>query len=122
MLGTHLDRSHAQVWLVNTGWTRGPYGTGHRIAIEDSRAIIGAILDGSLRDAEFAVDPNFGVAVPRRVPGVAEGLLDARSTWPDPEAYDRQALELAAMFHENFERLSGQASERARRGGPPRGA
>jgi len=119
MLGEHLDSSRAQVWLVNTGWTGGPYRMGHRIGIEDSRAIVDAILGGALDGIEHQTDPNFGIAVPKRVPGVAEGVLDPKSTWPDPDAYDRQAQTLAAMFGENFETLAGDAPERARRGGPP---
>jgi phosphoenolpyruvate carboxykinase (ATP) len=119
MLQRRLEASGAEVWLVNTGWTGGPYGTGHRIAIEDSRAIVDAIVGGDLASAEFEVDPWFGIAVPRRVPGVSEGLLDPRSTWPDAEAYDRQARTLAGMFRDNFETLAAEAPERAQRGGPP---
>ena len=119
MLGQRLEKGGAQVWMVNTGWTGGPFGTGHRIAIEDSRAIVDVILSGALDGVEHSADPNFGVAVPMRVPGVAEGLLDPRSTWPDPDAYDRQAAVLSGMFRENFEKLAGEAPARARLGGPP---
>jgi phosphoenolpyruvate carboxykinase (ATP) len=119
MLGDHLDGSGARVWLVNTGWTGGPYGTGHRIAIEDSRAIVDAILGGALDGVEFAPDPNFGIAVPAHVPGVADELLSPRSTWPDADAYDRKAAELAGMFRANFASLSAEAPERAQRGAPP---
>lgn len=119
MLGEHLERSRAQVWLVNTGWTGGPFGTGHRIAIADSRAIIDAILGGALEGVAFEPDPNFGIEVPKRVPGVAEGLLHPKSTWPDPDAHDRQAAKLAAMFRGNFQTLGGEVSQRAARGAPP---
>lgn len=119
MLGERLERSRAQVWLVNTGWTGGSFGTGHRVAIADTRAMIDAILRGALEEVEYAQDPNFGIAVPARVPGVAEEILDPRSTWPDPDAYDRQAARLAGMFRENFETLTDEAPERAKEGGPP---
>jgi len=104
---------------VNTGWTGGPYGTGHRIAIEDSRAIVDSILGGALDGVQFTPDPNFGIAVPAHVPGVADELLAPRSTWPDPHAYDRKAAELAGMFRANFATLSDEAPERAHRGAPP---
>jgi phosphoenolpyruvate carboxykinase (ATP) len=107
------------VWLVNTGWTGGPYGVGHRIAISDSRAIVTAILESALDDVEFEADPWFGLAVPKSVPGIAPALLDPRSTWPDPEAFDRQAAKLATMFRDNFATMAAEAPERAHSGGPP---
>jgi phosphoenolpyruvate carboxykinase (ATP) len=119
MLGHHLDTTGPTVWLVNTGWTGGPYGTGHRIAIADSRAIIAAILEGALGDATFEPDPWFGVAVPTHVAGIDQTLLDPRSTWPDPEAYDRQARALAQMFRDNFATMAAEAPQRAHAGGPP---
>jgi phosphoenolpyruvate carboxykinase (ATP) len=119
MLGQRLAAGGAQAWLVNTGWTGGPFGTGHRIAIADSRAIVAAILEGGLATVPFEPDPWFGVAVPKRVPGVAQGLLDAKATWPDPDAYDRQAAVLAGMFRDNFEAFAAEAPQSAKRGGPP---
>lgn len=89
-------------WLVNTGWTGGAYGTGHRMPIRATRALLSAALDGSLRDAAFRTDPNFGFAVPVAVPGVDAAILDPRGTWADPQAYDREAARLVEMFVTNF--------------------
>ncbi|HUF02436.1 MAG TPA: phosphoenolpyruvate carboxykinase (ATP) [Gaiellaceae bacterium] len=116
MLGEKLDRHQAAVWLVNTGWTGGPYGEGHRMPIQATRALLHAALSGALRDVEHRVDPVFGVAVPVEVHGVDSVLLDPRSTWRDPEAYDRKAAELARMFRENFERFDDVALEIAAAG------
>ncbi|MCW4115142.1 phosphoenolpyruvate carboxykinase [Aurantimonas sp. MSK8Z-1] len=93
-------------WLVNTGWTGGAYGTGRRMPIKVTRALLGAALDGSLADAEFRADPNFGFAVPVAVEGVDPSILDPRSTWADPDAYDRQAEKLVSMFRANFEKFA----------------
>ncbi|MCC5972128.1 MAG: phosphoenolpyruvate carboxykinase (ATP), partial [Pararhodobacter sp.] len=85
-----------------TGWTGGAYGTGSRMPIKATRALLTAALNGSLNDAEFRTDPNFGFEVPVSVPGVADVLLDPRRTWADPVAYDAQAAKLVGMFAENF--------------------
>ncbi len=92
----------ATCWLVNTGWTGGAYGTGSRMPIRATRALLTAALDGSLADVEFRKDDNFGFEVPVAVPGVADLLLNPRRTWDDPESYDRQAAKLVSMFSENF--------------------
>ncbi|MGH6762183.1 MAG: phosphoenolpyruvate carboxykinase [Phyllobacterium sp.] len=92
-------------WLVNTGWTGGAYGVGKRMPIKATRALLTAALDGSLKGAEFRVDPNFGFAVPVSVPGVDSAILDPRSTWADQNAYDAQAQKLAQMFAANFEKF-----------------
>jgi phosphoenolpyruvate carboxykinase (ATP) len=89
-------------WLVNTGWTGGAYGTGKRMPIKVTRALLSAALDGSLNGAEFRTDAYFGFAVPVMVPGVDPSLLDPRSTWDDKLAYDRQAKKLVGMFIDNF--------------------
>jgi len=103
MLGEKLDQHpHATVWLVNTGWTGGPFGEGHRMPIAATRALLRAALEEGLRSVEYRTDPVFGFEVPVRVPGVDPVLLDPRSTWNDPAAYDRQAAELAGMFRDNF--------------------
>ncbi|WP_127116042.1 phosphoenolpyruvate carboxykinase [Shimia sediminis] len=93
----------ATCWLVNTGWTGGAYGTGSRMPIRATRALLTAALDGSLSSVEFRKDANFGFEVPVDVPGVAEVLLDPRRTWDDGDAYDRQAAKLVEMFSKNFE-------------------
>jgi phosphoenolpyruvate carboxykinase (ATP) len=105
MLGEKLDEHGATVWLVNTGWTGGPYGEGERMPIAATRALLRAALAGELDGADYRVDPVFGFEVPVEVPGVDAKLLDPRSTWRDPEAYDRKARELARMFRDNFARL-----------------
>jgi len=105
MLGERLDRHGSTVWLVNTGWTGGPYGEGHRMPIAATRALLHAALSGELAGVEYRTDPVFGFEVPAAVPGVQASLLDPRLTWADPTAYDGKAKELAQMFRANFERF-----------------
>jgi phosphoenolpyruvate carboxykinase (ATP) len=102
LLGKKLEAHDATVWLINTGWTGGPFGEGHRMPIQATRALLDAVLSGELGGAGFRMDPVFGFEVPLTAPGVDGSLLDPRSTWTDPEAYDRKARELAQMFAENF--------------------
>ncbi len=104
----------ATCWLVNTGWTGGAYGTGSRMPIKATRALLAAALDGSLSSATFRKDANFGFDVPVTVPGVDATLLDPRATWDDPEAYDAQAARLVAMFAENFEQYLDHIDEDVR--------
>ncbi len=104
LLREKIAKHGATCWLVNTGWTGGAYGTGSRMPIKATRALLSAALDGSLSEAEFRKDPNFGFDVPVDVPGVAEVLLDPRRTWDDPDAYDVQARKLVQMFADNFEK------------------
>jgi phosphoenolpyruvate carboxykinase (ATP) len=92
-------------WLVNTGWTGGAYGTGRRMPIKVTRALLSSALDGSLNSAEFRTDANFGFEVPVAVPGVDSAVLDPRSTWADKAGYDRQAAKLVNMFATNFEKF-----------------
>ncbi len=92
----------ATCWLVNTGWTGGAYGTGTRMPIKATRALLAAALDGSLAEGSFRKDPNFGFDVPMDVEGVDPVLLDPRRTWPDGAAYDKQAHKLVTMFADNF--------------------
>ena len=107
MLGEKLERHRPRVWLVNTGWTGGPFGEGHRMPIQATRALLHAALERRLEHVEFRRDSVFGFQVPLSVPGVERRLLDPRATWRDPEAYDRKAAELARMFHANFEKFEG---------------
>lgn len=98
-----LIASHdVNCWLVNTGWTGGSYGAGQRMPIKVTRALLAQALEGTLNDAEFRTDANFGFAVPVHVPGVDDSILDPRSTWSDPLAYDVQAEKLVSMFIDNF--------------------
>jgi phosphoenolpyruvate carboxykinase (ATP) len=102
MLAGKLNEHGASVWLVNTGWTGGAFGDGHRMPIDATRALLAAALSGALDDADYRIDPVFGFEVPVSVPGVETALLDPRSTWADPARYDEKARELASMFRENF--------------------
>jgi len=102
LLQARIKEFGADCWLVNTGWTGGAHGTGARMPIKATRALLTAALNGSLKDAEFRRDDNFGFEVPVSVPGVADVLLDPRRTWADPAAYDAQAAKLVGMFAENF--------------------
>ena len=102
MLRDKIAQHGATCWLVNTGWTGGAYGTGSRMPIRATRALLTAALDGSLNEGEFRKDPNFGFDVPAACPGVAEVLLDPRRTWDDKDAYDAQAQKLVQMFADNF--------------------
>jgi phosphoenolpyruvate carboxykinase (ATP) len=106
MLGERLDRHGAIVWLVNTGWTGGPHGEGHRMPIDATRTLLRAALSGELARVEYRLDDVFGLEVPVTVPGVDTALLEPRSTWRDPDRYDVKAQELARMFRSNFERFS----------------
>ena len=118
LLAERVESCKAHVWLVNTGWTGGPYGVGHRIPIAYTRAMIEALLDHQLDRITFHTDPIFGLSFPEACPGVPQEILEPRSTWADPGAYDLQARALAGMFVENFEHFSGQVTEEVRRAGP----
>jgi phosphoenolpyruvate carboxykinase (ATP) len=106
MLGAKLDAHGATVWLVNTGWTGGPFGVGERMPIAATRALLRAALSGELGNVQYRTDELFGFEVPVEVPGVDSKLLDPRSTWSDPAAYDKKAKKLAKMFSDNFEKFS----------------
>jgi phosphoenolpyruvate carboxykinase (ATP) len=118
MLTQRLAAQGATVWLVNTGWTGGPYGTGERMNISHTRAMVRAALDGTLATAETRIDPIFRVEVPLTCPDVPASFLDPRSTWADPDAYDRQAAALAAMFALNFADYADGVEEDIRAAGP----
>ena len=110
-------------WLVNTGWTGGPYGVGQRMPIKATRTLLNAALDGSLAGAEYRMDPVFGFAVPTDVPGVDPKILSLRDTWADPDAYDQQAEKLADMFVANFEKFESHVQSYVRAAAPrPDGA
>jgi phosphoenolpyruvate carboxykinase (ATP) len=110
MLGERIAKHGVKCWLVNTGWSGGPYGVGHRMKLSYTRAMVNAALAGKLESVEFTDDPTFKVAVPKHVPGVPDEVLDARGTWPDPEAYDIKAKELAKRFNENFAKFAATAT------------
>jgi phosphoenolpyruvate carboxykinase (ATP) len=118
MLMDRLEQHDVPVWLVNTGWTGGPYGVGNRMNIIHTRNMVRAAINGDLADAPMVVDPVFGFAVPTRVPGVPKKVLVPRGAWKDPAEYDAAAAKLAKMFHDNFEAYAEGVSEAVRAAGP----
>jgi phosphoenolpyruvate carboxykinase (ATP) len=118
MLREKLAVHAAVVWLVNTGWTGGPFGEGERIPIAATRALLHAALSGALDDAEYRRDPVFGLDVPATCPGVDAALLDPRSTWRDAAAYDARARQLARLFRQNFEQFAADAGPAVAAAGP----
>lgn len=119
LLGEKLATHKAQVWLLNTGWTGGPFGTGERIPLPSTRAMVHAAIRGALDRAPTRTEPHFGLEVPVACPGVPERLLDPRATWPDPKAYDERARALAGQFRDNFAQFAGQVPGEIAAGGPP---
>jgi phosphoenolpyruvate carboxykinase (ATP) len=113
MLGRRLQEHGAQCWLVNTGWFGGPYGVGSRMKLPYTRAMVTAVLNGSLKNAEFRVEPSFGFTVPTACPGVPAEFLDARAAWKDKDAYDKAAADLASRFAKNFEKFDAAPNVKA---------
>ncbi|MDX1419663.1 MAG: phosphoenolpyruvate carboxykinase (ATP) [Rubricoccaceae bacterium] len=118
MLGEKIRQHGAQVFLVNTGWTGGPYGTGQRMKLAHTRRMVNAALDGELDGVETTTDPIFGLAIPTHVEGVPDEVLNPRTTWADKEAYDRKARELAGMFARNFEKYAANVPAAVLDAGP----
>lgn len=118
LLQEKIARHQVAVWLINTGWTGGPYGVGQRFAIGYTRAIVRAALSGALIAVPTTTEPFFGLQVPTTCPDVPDEVLDPRRTWSDPAAYDAQARKLAAMFRENFTAYADQVSAAVRAAGP----
>jgi phosphoenolpyruvate carboxykinase (ATP) len=113
-----LIRYKVPVWLVNTGWTGGPYGVGQRMNINHTRNMVRAAINGQLNNATFVRDPIFKVEIPTEVPGVPTEILQARNTWADKAAYDAQAAKLAYMFAENFKYYADGVTEEVATAGP----
>jgi phosphoenolpyruvate carboxykinase (ATP) len=118
MLMDRIERDDVPVWLVNTGWTGGSYGTGERMNIAHTRSIVRAALDGSLGRVAMRTDPIFGVEVPTSCPNVPDRFLEPRSTWADPAAYDETAARLARMFADNFDAFADGVNGAVRAAGP----
>jgi phosphoenolpyruvate carboxykinase (ATP) len=118
LLGQKIAGHDVSVWLVNTGWTGGPYGVGERFKIAYSRAVIAAAISGELEDVAFTPDPVFGFEVPQHCPGIPAEVLDPRSTWADPREYDVKAAELARLFAANFEQYAATAGPEVAAAGP----
>jgi phosphoenolpyruvate carboxykinase (ATP) len=117
-LGDRIARHQARVWLVNTGWTGGPYGVGSRMKIGHTRAMIRAALAGALDTVPYEREKTFNVDVPTRCPGVPEEVLKPRGTWKDGAAYDAQAAKLAKMFVDNFKTFEAEAAPDVKAAGP----
>jgi phosphoenolpyruvate carboxykinase (ATP) len=112
LLGEKIDKHKVNVYLVNTGWTGGPYGVGKRMSIKDTRACINGILNGSINNAEFEILPVFNLSIPKTLNGVADNnVLNPRNTWENKEEYDAQLKKLAEMFVENFKRYEDSDTE-----------
>lgn len=123
MLSRKMKEAGVNVWLVNTGWTGGPYGVGTRIKLKYTRAMINAVLNGDLglyNYDDYHIHSVFGVAQPRSCPGVPTEVLSPRATWNDDDAYYKKAFTLSNAFRENFKQFESYANEEIRRGGPQR--
>jgi len=118
LLGEKIAKHEVKCWLVNTGWTGGPYGVGHRMKIAYTRAMVNAALDGDLEKVDYVTDPIFGLEIPQSCPNVPDEVLNPKNTWADKSAYDAQAKTLAAMFNENFKQFEDQVSDEVKKTAP----
>jgi len=118
LLGERIAKHQVRVWLVNTGWTGGPYGVGSRMKIAHTRAMINAALSGALDNVAYERDPIFNIDVPTTCPNVPPAVLKPRTTWKDQAAYDAQAQKLAKMFADNFKTFEGTAAADVKAAGP----
>jgi phosphoenolpyruvate carboxykinase (ATP) len=111
MLGKKMKETNVNVWMINTGWTGGPYGIGSRMKLPYTRAMITAALEGKLENVEFEAHPVFGMMMPKECPNVPSEILNPRNTWADKDAYDEKAKDLAQQFVKNFEKYASGVSE-----------
>ena len=118
LLGERIAAHRAQVWLINTGWTGGPYGSGRRLPLAQTRAMLRAALSGGLESVRLRPDPLLRLDVPVECPQASPELLEPRRTWADPALYDKRARELAQRFQENFRQFESQVSPQIREAGP----
>ncbi len=118
MLSKKMTEAGVNVWLINTGWSGGPYGVGSRIKLKYTRAMISAILEGELDNVDFDAHPIFGLHMPKYCPGVPTEILDPMNTWLQKGVYVSKAIQLAHSFHINFDKFANQASEEIMNGGP----
>jgi phosphoenolpyruvate carboxykinase (ATP) len=118
LLGKLIEEHDVRAWLVNTGWTGGPYGVGKRMDLAHTRRMVTAALNGELDAVPTVEDAAFGLQIPERVPGVPDGVLQPRKTWEDSSAYDEQAQKLVAMFRENFQKFADVVPAAVRDAGP----
>jgi phosphoenolpyruvate carboxykinase (ATP) len=118
MLRELIAEHSVDCWLVNTGWTGGKYGIGHRMPIRVTRTLLTAALDGSLRNVEFRTDKYFGFAVPTALPGVPTEILNPVDTWKDKDEFDKTARALVGMFQKNFAKFEGKVDADVRAAAP----
>jgi len=118
LFGKKMEEQQVNVWLINTGWTGGPYGVGNRMKLKYTRAMISAALEGNLANVDFKNHEIFGVSVPQTCPNVPDDILNPRNTWSDKEAYDKKANDLAKSFVENFEKYAEYANDNIMAGAP----
>ena len=118
LLAEKIKKHNVNCWLVNTGWTGGPYGEGHRMPIKHTRALVNAALEGRLNDSTFEEDPIFGVQVPTSCEGVPAEILKPRNTWLDKGAYDEKAKHLAQLFIDNFRQFENEVPSELKEAGP----
>jgi phosphoenolpyruvate carboxykinase (ATP) len=118
MLGEKLKEEKVAVWLINTGWTGGPYGTGSRIQLNYTRTMIKAALNGALNEVEYSVHPVFGFQMPNACPGVPANLLDPQKTWDNTEKYLSAAKTLGQQFITNFKKFESAVSEEIKSAAP----
>jgi phosphoenolpyruvate carboxykinase (ATP) len=111
MLRDLMRRHEVDCWLVNTGWNGGPHGTGERISLRHTRAMLHAALAGELAQASYQEHPAFGLVIPTACPDVPSEILDPKATWADGDAYDRAAHEVAKRFEDNFERFAAHVGD-----------
>jgi phosphoenolpyruvate carboxykinase (ATP) len=118
MLGKLVDEHGSDVWLLNTGWTGGPFGVGSRMKLSHTRAMVNAVLRGDLHSVPLTADPVFGLQVPNHISGVPDDVLNPRNTWKDKDAYDAQAKKLGTMFRDNFAKFEKSAGAAVTQSGP----
>ncbi|WP_420153524.1 phosphoenolpyruvate carboxykinase (ATP), partial [Siphonobacter sp.] len=118
LLGEKLEQSQVNVWLINTGWVGGPYGTGERIKLRYTRAMITAAMQGELDQVAFHSFAPFHLSIPVECPNVPAELLNPRKHWPDPVAYDHQAYQLAKSFQQNYQNYQSDATPAITQAGP----
>jgi len=118
LLAQKLAKHQTHVWLLNTGWSGGGYGVGKRIALPLTRAMISAVLSDQINEIETHLHPVFNLAIPNAVPGIPEQVLNPEQAWPDKQAYQQEAVDLARRFNENFKKYAATVPESVRLAGP----
>jgi phosphoenolpyruvate carboxykinase (ATP) len=118
MLAERMKKHRVNCWLINTGWTRGKFGSGKRCPLKYTRMIVDAVHSGELAKAEFETFGTFGLSIPTSLEGVPRELLNPRMAWPDKEAFEREVRKLAGMFHKAFALYERDVAENVRLAGP----